>query len=234
MISAYQARLALAEKNLDSAGYWSESYDHQLSAENLRDFEELTLARILLSQGDYSEALSGVKHILEKAVSAGRIASVIEAKNLEAQALEALGNRQAGIEATIQAVELAHPEGFVRVFLNEGKNIVGLLSRVRQLKIPANVMSYTWRLLEAFEDISSVHTSSFSTPNSLVEPLSERELEVLQLIAEGLSNPEIAARLYLSVNTLRAHTTNIYQKLDVHSRMQAVTRARELGLLKSV
>jgi LuxR family maltose regulon positive regulatory protein len=157
---------------------------------------------------------------------------VIEADIVKAQVLEVLGDHDAGIKVLTHALALAESEGFVRVFLNEGEDSLALLFRIRQLKIPANIMGYSSKLLEAFGGAALAHTSSL-TPNLLVEPLSERELEVLQLIAEGLSNPEIATRLYLSVNTLRAHTTHIYQKLDVHNRMQAVTRAKELGLLHS-
>jgi LuxR family maltose regulon positive regulatory protein len=231
IIAAYRARFELAEGNLEAAAHWAEAYGHQPPAKKqLQDFEELTIARIRYSQGSYPEALSALGCTLEKAEAAGRIASVIEAKILRACLLEAFGDHEAGIESMIKAIKLAEPEGFVRIFLNEGKSAADLLSRIRQMKIPANVMSYSWRLLKAFNE-SGLVDSPRTTLSILVEPLSERELEVLQLIAEGLSNLEIATRLYLSVNTLRAHTTHIYQKLDVHSRMQAVARAKELGLL---
>jgi LuxR family maltose regulon positive regulatory protein len=230
MISAYQARIELADGNLELATYWAERYDRRPSAETLRDFEELTLARIFFSQGDYQKSLSVVNGALEKAGSAGRIASVIEAKILKAQLLEELGEAEAGAEVISNAVALAEPEGLVRVFLNGGKSAAGLLSQIRQMKIPGNIMRYSSRLLEAFNGGKIIQACPGNS-NILVEALSQRELEVLSLIADGLSNPEIAARLFLSVNTLRAHTTHIYQKLDVHNRMQAVARARELGLL---
>lgn len=230
IIAAYQAKFYLTEGNLEAAVHWVEAYEGRAAAEKLRDFEELTRSRILLSRGNYSESLSVLNCTLEKAKAAGRIASLIEAKILRAQVLEARGECEAGIESMTQAVALAEPEGFVRVFLDQGKRTADLLSRIRQMKILANVMSYSWKLLEALNEKGLVDSPQI-TLNVLVEPLSERELEVLHLIADGLSNPEIAARLYLSVNTLRAHTTHIYQKLDVHSRMQAVARAKELGLL---
>jgi LuxR family maltose regulon positive regulatory protein len=229
IISAYQAKIDLVEANLEAAMRWEEGYEGRSATEKLRDFEELTRSRVLLSRGNYSESLSFVNTTLGKMRAAGRMSGVIEALILKAETLEALGECEAGIEAMMEAVKLAEPEGFVRVFLNQGKRTADLLSRIWQMRIPANVMSYAWRLLEAFHETGLVD-SPHSPLNVLVEPLSERELEVLRLIAEGLSNPEIAARLYLSVNTLRAHTTHIYQKLDVHSRMQAVARAKELGL----
>jgi LuxR family maltose regulon positive regulatory protein len=230
IISAYKANIDLSAGNFEAAVRWEERYDSRSAAEKLRDFEELTRSRILLSRGDYSESLSVVNCVLEKSRAAGRTASVIEANIIRALVLESLGDCQAGIESMIEAVGLAEPEGFVRVFLNSGKSTADLLSRVRQLKIPSNVMRYSWRLLEAFNEAGLIHSLP-KTMNVLVEPLSARELEVLRLIADGLSNPEIATRLYLSVNTLRAHATHIFQKLDVHNRMQAVARAKELGLL---
>jgi LuxR family transcriptional regulator, maltose regulon positive regulatory protein len=232
IISAYQANIELATGKIESAVCWAEKYEHQLAVENLRDFEELTRARICFLRGNHSGALSQVNDTLEKAQSAGRTASVIEAKILKAQLLEVLGDLEAGVELIGGAIELAEPEGFLRVFLKEGKRVKDLLVLLRQTKIPANVMGYSVRLLDGFGEKIFVD-SGLSLPDELVEPLSERELEVLRLIADGLSNPEIAARLYLSVNTLRAHTTHIYQKLSVHSRVQAVNRAKHLRLLTS-
>ena len=230
IISAYQANIELAEGNLESAVYWAEKYERQPAIENLRDFEELTRAHIFFARGSHAEALSEVNCTLEKAQSAGRIATVIGAKILKAQLVEALGDPEAGLKLMSEAIELSEPEGFLRVFLNEGKRAKVLLLQLRQTKIPANVMIYSARLADAFEEKTAV-VSDLNLPDGLIEPLSERELEVLHLIADGLSNPEIAARLYLSVNTLRAHTTHIYQKLSVHSRIQAVTRAKQLRLL---
>ena len=93
---------------------------------------------------------------------------------------------------------------------------------------------YAGRLLAAFPAAEAERTDSSKTQaakSDLIEPLSERELEVLQLVAQGLTNQEIASRLYLSLNTVKAHTRNIYGKLDVHSRTQATARSQELGLL---
>ncbi len=232
VISAYRARIALAQGNVDTALRWARGYQPDAATEQLRDFEELTLAHVLLSQGGCTEALPSLSSTLEKSRSSGRIASVIEADILKAQALEATGEPQEASRSMLEAVELAEPEGFVRPFLEQGRCVADLLTRIRQRALPASAMSYSWRLLEAFEDGRSLPVP-IKPQNALVEPLSQRELEVLCLMGDGLSNPEIAARLYLSVNTLRAHTTHIFRKLDVHNRVQAISRARELGLMAS-
>ena len=132
-----------------------------------------------------------------------------------------------------QALALAQPGGFVRIFIDEGPPMARLLYEAVTRGIAPD---YARRLLSAFPVAEPEQTSPSKTqaPKSeLIEPLSERELEVLELIAEGLTNQEIASRLFLALNTVKAHSSNIYGKLGVHSRTQAVARARALGLLPS-
>jgi LuxR family transcriptional regulator, maltose regulon positive regulatory protein len=126
---------------------------------------------------------------------------------------------------------LAEPAGFFQTFVDEGPAMACLLSEAAGRGIAPE---FSRRLLAAFPNVASTQPTSPASAvpeDGLVEPLSEREVEVLQLIAEGLSNPAIAARLYLSQNTVKAHTRNIYGKLGVNSRTQAVARARALGVL---
>ena len=134
------------------------------------------------------------------------------------------------------------PGGFVRTFLDEGPPMARLLylylSGAAADGVDGALVLYARRLLDAFPAGEPGQPVSSRTPapapalgESLVEPLSEREIEILQLIAEGLTNPEIADRLYLSLNTVKVHTRNIYGKLDVHNRTQAGARARTLGIL---
>jgi LuxR family maltose regulon positive regulatory protein len=133
-----------------------------------------------------------------------------------------------------RALTLAEPAGFIRTFVDEGPPMARLLYEAVTRGIAPE---YARRLLAAFPVAEPERTDPSRTqvPESeTVEPLSERELEVLQLIAEGLTNPEIASRLFLALNTVKAHTRNIYGKLNVHSRTGAVARARALGILPSI
>jgi LuxR family maltose regulon positive regulatory protein len=130
-----------------------------------------------------------------------------------------------------EALALAAVGGFIRLFVDEGPLMVRLL---REAAARGTAPQYTQQVLAAFSPIGASlprHGRVDGSPSALVEPLSERELEVLHSIAEGLSNQEIASRLYLSLHTVKVHSRNIYGKLDVHNRTQAVARARALDLL---
>jgi LuxR family maltose regulon positive regulatory protein len=236
-VAAGRARLALVSGALTTP--WAEAYAASVPA-GLRDFEELTLARVWLAEGRPVLALPRLQGLLEQATAASRLASVTEGHVLQALALHALGQTKPALEALLAALTLAAPEDFSQVFVGAGAEMASLLAEAEHLpEITGAVAGFVDRLLSTLASeapqcqspgvLAATHHAG--QPGALVEPLSKRELEVLALIAEGLSNPEIAARLYLSVNTLRAHSTNIYQKLDVHSRVQAVMRAQQLGLL---
>jgi len=130
-----------------------------------------------------------------------------------------------------KALTIGEPEGYVRIFADEGPPMARLLYEALSREIAPD---YVRRLLAAFPvtepeqtDVSKILTSN----SELIEPLSDRELEVLRLFAEGLTNREIASRLFLALNTVKAHAGNIYGKLNVHSRTQAIARAQALGLL---
>jgi len=130
-----------------------------------------------------------------------------------------------------RALILAKPGGFIRIFVDEGPPMTRLLYEAATRGIAPE---YTRRLLAAFpvaEPEQADPLRTLAPKSELIEPLSEREFEVLQLVAEGLTNPEIASRLFLALNTVKAHTRNIYGKLNVHSRTQAIARSQELGLL---
>jgi LuxR family maltose regulon positive regulatory protein len=153
---------------------------------------------------------------------------------LQALAFQAEGDTARAMAALERALTLAEPGGFVRVFVDEGPPMARLLYEAASREIAPD---YARRLLAAFPVAEAEQTGPFKTQAAkpeLVEPLSERELEVLQLIAEGLTNQEIASRLFLALNTVKAHSRNIYGKLGVHSRTQAIARARALGILPSM
>ena len=209
----------------------------------LREFEHVTLARVLIAQykrggvdDSIHEAMEIVDRLLVAAEEGRRMGSIIEILVLQALAYEAQGKIPSALMALERALTLAEPEGYVRIFVDEGQPMEGLLVRMKDEG--GRMKEYVDRLLTTFKGqkdaqrLDSVQDKPLSlNPQSLVEPLSERELEVLQLIAEGLTNREIAERLFLSLNTIKVHSRNIYGKLGVNSRTQAVNRARDLGVL---
>jgi LuxR family maltose regulon positive regulatory protein len=160
---------------------------------------------------------------------------VIELLILQALALDAQGETHRALDGLQRALALAEPEGYLRIFVDEGPAMARLLYQAVERGIAPQ---YAGRLLAAFEGsrltsapLSGLKPATLGPETQLVEPLSERELEVLGLIAEGLSNREIAHRLFISPKTVKRHTSSIYGKLGVHSRTQAVAKARTLGIL---
>ncbi len=151
-------------------------------------------------------------------------------------ALRQQGKQEEAFSVLERALRLAEPEGFVRVFVGKGAPMRTLLEAAQTRRIAPH---YVARLLGAFQpqaDVPPLERAGSAAPAQhavaeLIEPLTERELEVLNLLALGLTNREIGERLYVAPGTVKAHTASIYGKLDVHSRMQAVARAQELGIL---
>lgn len=129
-----------------------------------------------------------------------------------------------------EALALAEPGGFVRIFVDEGLLMAQLLTRMKNTSGMLPLQEYIHKLLAAFERQEDLGPSSLLHP-PLIEPLTQRELEVLQLIAQGLSNQEISERLFLALDTVKGHNRKIFDKLQVQRRTEAVARARELGLL---
>jgi LuxR family transcriptional regulator, maltose regulon positive regulatory protein len=161
---------------------------------------------------------------LKAAEEGGRTGSVIEILILLALAHQMQGDIPAALTSLERALTLAEPEGYIRIFVTEGHSISLLLEKATKHGIAPN---YVHQLLRAFgkaEDRARVE-------QGLIDPLSERELEVLRLLGTDLDGPDIARHLVVSLNTLRTHTKNIYTKLGVNNRREAVRRAEELGLL---
>ena len=238
-MAAWQARLWLAQDNLEAVSQWVQKRGLVAAGESkpLHDIdyfwliEYAVLARILMAHGRLGELTILLQWLLEAAETGGRKTRVIEILMLQALALQAQGDIARAITTLERALSLAEPEGFVRIFVDEGPPMAHLLLEALKHGI---VPDYVRRLLSAFslEEPSQADTTSSQTDQSvIVEPLSERELEVLELIAEGLTNKAIAHRLFLSQNTVKVHARNINSKLGVHSRTQAVAKARALGIL---
>ena len=149
---------------------------------------------------------------------------------LQALALQARGEQDQAVQVLCDALALAEPDGFIRTFVDEGLPMVRLLSEAAAHGRMPDYIGKLLALLEAKEQ-KSLAASHPSPAQSLIEPLSRRELEVLHLIAQGLSNQEISERLFLALDTVKGHNQKIFGKLQVQRRTEAVARARALGLL---
>jgi LuxR family maltose regulon positive regulatory protein len=232
-IPALKARVWMARGRFGEALGWAReqglSVDDDLSY--LREFEHITLARVLMARYQSEraepflhEATMLLERLLLAAEAGGRTGRVIEILVLRALAHQALGDIPAALGSLDRAVTLAEPEGYVRVFADEGPAMASLLRVAAKQGIRRD---YIRRLLAA------VSGAEHSTPTeqALIEPLSERELDVLRLLGTELDGPAIARELHVSLNTMRTHTKNIYAKLAVTNRRAAVRRAAELNLL---
>ena len=231
-VPALKARVWIAQGRLGEALGWAReqglSVDDDLSY--LREFEHITLARMLLArhQDERQSPLHQATRLLERLLLAAeegeRTGRVIEILVLQALTRQRRGDIPAALACLERAVTLAEPEGYVRVFVDEGPPMASLL---RALAKQGTARNYVRRLLAAVTETGP----GSPVQQALIEPLSERELDVLRLLGTELDGPDIARELVVSLNTVRTHTKHIYAKLAVTNRRAAVRRAAELGLL---
>ena len=232
--TAWKSRLHLAQGELVAAtSDWERVSVGDEVPIFVRESEQVARARLLVARGEHDEALGLLADLREAAQAAGRTGREIEILALGALALQAKGEKERAVGTLAQALALAEPEGYVRTFVDESSPMAKLLSEALEVRqrdrldppVPAH---YLRKLLAALEQGVASATPS---GRELLEPLSERELEVLVLLAAGKSNRQIASELFVASSTVKTHIKNIYGKLDVRNRTQAVSRAGELGLL---
>jgi LuxR family maltose regulon positive regulatory protein len=231
-IPALQARLRITQGRLADAWHWAA--DHQVAEVDdpsyLDEFAQLTLVRLLLAQhradGDSAhleEASLRLDRLVPGATSGGRDGSLLEIRMLRALKHQARNNRVAAAAELGDALQNAEAAGYLRLFLDEGAPMMELLQGLEPQQAAG---SFALRLREASQRLPAV-----ASRVAEAEGLSQREVEVLRLLATARSGPEIARELFVTVNTLRTHTKHIFSKLDVNTRRAAVSRAADLGLL---
>ena len=249
MISAFDVRLWIMQGNLEAVAHWAQELEKGERiqwAESpypylLREITQLILAHAELALDKPEETLGLIEQLAPEAEIRGRKGIIIELTMLKALALQALGEMPQALVTLEQALAQAESEGYVRLFADKGEPMKLLLTNFRselekRSRDPSRkLIDYADRLLAACSPaMPAVQPSILIQPaasGAFGVPLSERELEVLRMIDAGLSNQEIADRLVVAYSTVKTHINNLYNKLGVNSRVQAVTRARELKLL---
>jgi LuxR family transcriptional regulator, maltose regulon positive regulatory protein len=238
---AQAARLALVQGRTADAARWVR--ERRLGVEDEPSYPRepayLVLARVLLAEQAPRRALGLVERWLALAVTQERTGSIIELRALQALASAACGDERGALAALAEALALAWPEGYLRVFVDEGAPMASLLGTLLAAGPRDGLASqvppdYLRRLTDAFQHagVTSFGRGRRGAVPGLVEPLSERELEVLALLAVGRSNQQIAEELVVALDTAKKHVSRVLDKLGVANRTQAVARARELELLR--
>src|ERR671910_88561 len=234
--AAWNARLHLARNDSTAAVLELERIAGvpAVSVSMVRETEQIARARLTMARGEHEEALRLLEGLRQSTEAAGRTGKLIEILTLQALALWERSRRERALGTLTRALALAEPEGYVRTFVDEGAKVGDLLSatvEARQrghpdaaIRIPAR---YVAKLLAVLAQESAAPGAS----EQLSEPLSDRELEVLGLVAAGKSNGEIASSLFVSLSTVKTHINNLYRKLGARSRTQTIARARELDLI---
>ena len=249
-IAAQKARIYLKQGRLDKAHAWV--HERKLSVKDeasyLGEYEHLTLARTRLFEGSFTGIHELLERLLTLAETQKRTGSVIEIVLTQALVHQAQGNPTQALAALERALTLAEPEGYLRIFVDEGESmrllILDFKSKIEKQgnTRPHSLFGYVTELLAAFpQPMESIPQSKTLAPYTsagvvnqkpkIIESLTDRELEILRLVAEGHTNTEISQRLYLALSTVKGHNLRIFNKLQAQNRTEAVVRARELGLL---
>ena len=245
-LNALNALILFRRGDVTLVNRWAETsgFSADDEADYRNEFCLQVLARWLIATGKAKQAVPLLGRLLKAAQQGGRERIAIEVMILQALAHQALSDDAEAVKVLEKALVAGQPEGFVRTFIDEGEPVSKLLLELLKQKgkrwgiEQPELLRYVVRLKDLFGPSAPVPTARVATTESealpwwyVEDPLSERELEVLQHVAKGLSNQEIADKLFLSAGTVKRHMSNIYQKLDVHSRTQALEHSRSLKVL---
>jgi len=222
------ARVSIAQGNLESTSQRVQTRGLKIKDEipYQRESEYVLLLRVLLVQGDHEAAINLSNRLLQQAERIGQMGLAIEALIQQALALQGKKETDQALAALERALALAQPEGYVRMFLDEGEAMTRLLCQAQSRQVGSG---YAAVLLSKIGKTSGMTQPSMQL---LIEPLTTREVEVLKLIEAGCSNQDIAGQLVISIPTVKRHISNIYAKLGVESRTQAVAIGKELKLFE--
>ena len=228
-------KLWLASGELDQATRWVEELDTRKWRGTLltREREEVACARVFLTTNQPALALQRLEPVLQRATAGKRWGHVIEIRLLQALAYQMSHDEPQALSALAEAVRLGEPEGYIRSFVDEGPPMEAILSQLRKRDSKKGPTPYLDKLLAAFQQEHKLNRAAGKPAKAsrALESLSQRELEVLQLLVQGRSNQEIAQELVIAIDTVKRHVSHIFSKLNVQNRVQAVRQARELGLL---
>ena len=227
-VSCWQARISLMRSEMAKACQWAAEREAELNLQDLPDYESempyLTLVRIHIRQGEFEGIQEQLDRLIQKLESKKRMGNVVEILALKSLAFQAQGKAALALNILERTLSLAEPEDYIRTFLDEGEPMHSLLREAASRGIQ---IKYVSKLLAAFEEADLL--LPFST--ALPEQLSRREIEILRLIKSGMSNHLIAKALTVEESTIKTHINNLYSKLGVQSRTQAIARAADLSLL---
>jgi LuxR family maltose regulon positive regulatory protein len=236
-IELWQAKLWLAQGKLNLVAGWADNLGWKCIKEieqvkkrdgisfYLFSRESLVVSQLKYLQGEYADALEWLDQQIPMFQTIGRLNALAELHLLKALVHEQMGDKATAITELRTALEIAEPAGFLRIFLDRG---IGIKSLLRQAKAQNICQRYINQILSAFESPIPYNKDE---PPPIVEPLSERELEVLRWLQTNLTTPEIADQMMIGVSTVRSHIKNIYSKLVVHKRSEAVNLAKKVGLI---
>ena len=236
VVHAAQARLALLQGNHETAFQWAESFKELPIFMNLFLWQEvpwITQAKVLITKGSkesLEKAVGLIEDLFTLIKSSNLDYHLVEIKMLMAMALDKLGQSDRSLDFLQQAVVLANSQGCIRPFVEAGFEIEDLL---KKLLNDEKESMYIKEILKHFSSQPQTKPLLIKDKNigNLLEPLTTREIEILSLLSKGLKNREIGDKIFLAQTTIKKHIYNIYQKLDVHSRIEVVTKAKELNII---